>query len=331
MGTRLAVLLVAWSLPFAVMGEDLTTMTGQTYSNIVVRRYDHKGIFIDCDGGGVKIFYREILPELRGYYKKMALDPTPETKKPGEKEDPAGSNDLATLSGPIYRNVVVKKVDEYAITIAHDGGSAKVYFSEIPQADREKYRTASPVPDTPPSTNDLATDDGQVFRNVEILLTEPDGLTFRHAGGVTKLRFPSLSKELKERYGYDYDVARKYQRAQAAEKRRAQAEAEERRKQEAARPPAPASTQPIALFEVKADELQGSYRIRFGVRNLTDRTQSIRAIPYDAKKSAVMGGKKFEVPPNPDGERLEILVPIVKPRTLTVYCGAYQTNRTLRW
>lgn len=336
MGARLAVLVIVWGLSFSAVAEDLVTLTGQTYSNIVVQRYDRKGIFIEHAGGSTKVLYREILPEMRGYYKKMAMDSTPEMRKPGEKEDPAGTNDLATLSGPIYRNVVVKRIEEHAIQIAHDGGWAKVYFSEIPKSEREKYRTAAVVPDTPPGTNDLVSTDGQVFRDVEILRDEPDGLTFRHAGGVTKLRFPSLPKELREKYGYDYEAARKYQRAVAAEKKRAQEKAEEEalrlaQKQKEAQLSASATGAPISISGVKADEINGSYRIRFVVRNHTGLTQSIRAIPYDAKKTAVMGGKKFSIPPRSDGEPLEIVVPIVKPRRLTVFCGEYQTNRTLRW
>ncbi len=327
----LAALCIIGLLPLGAAGEDLVTVSGQTYSNIVVRRYDRKGIVIRHDGGETRLLYREILPELRGYYKKMALDTTPDVKRPGEKEDPAGTNDLATLSGPIYRNVVVKRIEEHAIQIAHDGGWAKVYFSEIPKAERERYRTAAIVPDTPPGTNDLVATDGQVFRNVEFLKAEPDGLTFRHAGGVTKLRFPSLPPELREKHGYDPEAARTYQRAQAAEKKRAQQEAERRKQEAAAKAAKPVPGDPISLMKVKADEIQGGYRIRFAVRNHTGQAQSIRVVPYDSRSRAIMGGKKYSIPPRAEEEPVEIVVPISRPKQLTVYCGDFRTNRTLRW
>ena len=330
MRTRIAFLWAFTAWPLSAGAEDMTTLAGQTYTNIVVERYDQRGLFIRHDGGNAKVGYKEISPELRGYYRKMARDPMSASNPLGEKEEPAGTNDLATLSGPIYRNVVVKRVEEYAVQIVHDGGSAKVYFSEIPKSEREKYRTAAAVPDAPPGTNDLVATDGQIFRNVEILRTEPDGLTFHHDGGVTKLRFPALPEELREKHGYDPAAARKYQRAVADEKERAQEKAAAREAQKKSKAPAPET--PIILSEVQTDQLKdGQYRIRFTVRNPTGRAQSIRAIPYDHKQAAIIGGKKFDIPPDSGGEKLEIVVSIIQPKRLTIYCGDYQTNRTLRW
>ena len=315
----------------AAWGEDMTTQAGRTYTNIVVQRYDSRGIFIHHDGGDDKVLYKDILPELRGYYRKMAQDLMPAMNKPGEKEDPPGDNDLATLSGKIYRDVAVKKVDEFSISIEHDGGTAKVYFSEIPKAQQEKYRTGTPVvPDNPPGSNDLVAADGQIFRNIEILRAEPDGLTFHHAGGLTKLRFPALSKELQKKYEYDPDAAAKYQRAAAAEKRRVQKEEAARLAQKQAEEKAAAV--PVSVFDIKTDELPNSvYRISFAVKNLSGQLHSIRAIPYDRAMSAIMGGKRFDVPAHSDGERLEIVVPIIQPKQLRVFCDDYQTNCTLRW
>ena len=34
----------------AARGEDLTTLTGQTYSNVVVQQFDRQGLFIEHDG-----------------------------------------------------------------------------------------------------------------------------------------------------------------------------------------------------------------------------------------------------------------------------------------
>ena len=333
MNYRYAILFACAAWPLALPAEDMTTLAGKTYTNIVVQRCDRQGIFIQHDGGTNKVSYKEILPELREYYKKLALVPMLDAKTSGAPEGPAGTNDIATRAGPIYRNVVVKRVEEYAVVIAHDGGAAKVYFSDIPdQAVRDKYRTATPAPDAPLGSNDLVAIDGQIFRNVDVRRVEPDGLTFHHAGGVTKLRFPSLPKDIQKKYGYDAQAAMKYQREEAAKKKRAQAEEAERQARKAAPPPESAGDTPITIFDVKTDQLKNSqYRIRFSVRNNTDWSQSIRAIPYNQRQAAIMGGQRFEIPPHAAGEQLEIVVPVVQPKRLTVYCGEYKTNRTLRW
>ena len=44
-----------------------------------------------------------------------------------------------------------------------------------------------------------------------------------------------------------------------------------------------------------------------------------------------MGGKKFKIQPGANGEQLEVVVPLVQPRELRIYCGEFQTNRILRW
>lgn len=332
MNYRYAIFFACAVWPLAVPAEDVTTLAGKTYSNVVVQRCDREGLFIRHDGGTNKVPYKEILPELREYYKKLSLVPLLEAKTSGGPEGPAGTNDIATRYGPIYRNVVVKRVEEHAVVIAHDGGAAKVYFTDISdKAVRDKYRTATPSPDDPLESNDLVAIDGQIFRDVKILREEPDGLTFRHAGGASKLRFPSLPKELRKQYGYDPQAAAKYQREVAAAKKRAEEEEAARRAKPAAAKKAAAGA-PVSLFDVKTDRLKESqYRIRFSIRNHTGASQSIRAIPYNQRQAAIMGGKKFEIPPNAKGEALEILVPIIQPKRLTIYCGDYQTNRTLRW
>lgn len=320
----------------ASWAEDLFTTTGETYTNVVVLRYDNKGYFIRHDGGDVKIPYQAVLPELREYYKKLASYLTPEQKGVDETEEPLGPDDLATRSGRIYRDVVVKKVDPYAVYISHVGGGAKVYFSDIPdKAMRDKYRKAEAVvPDLPPGTNDLVAIDGYVFRHVEIRQVEPDGLTFRHDGGVTKLRFAALPEDVRKSYGYDPRAAAKYQREKTEEKKRVLEEEAIRRALNKFEPQlqAPGVAEPINVFDVKTFLPQkGEYRIRFAVKNLTDQLLIIRAIPYGPKMKALMGGKKFKIQPRSKGEHLEIVVPLVAPQELRIYCGEFQTNRTLRW
>jgi len=75
---------------------------------------------------------------------------------------------------------------------------------------------ASPVPETPPGSNDLATTDGQMYRNVQVWKVEPDGLTIRHDEGLTKLEFPLLPEDWQKKYEYDPESAAAYRRALAA-------------------------------------------------------------------------------------------------------------------
>jgi hypothetical protein len=296
-------------------------------------RYDGKGYFIRHDGGDVKISYKAVLPELREYYKKQASYLTPE-QKGAEAEEPPGPDDLATRSGRIYRNVVVKQIDDYAVYFQHDGGSARVYFSDIPdKAARDKYRTATPVaPDVPPGTNDLVASDGQVFRNVDIRRVEPDGLTFRHDGGVTKLRFPALSEELQKKYEYDPKAAAKYQRDLAAEKKRLKDEEAVRRAlNSSSRRKTRASRCRSKSFRSSPSSCPTRIPHHFRGAEPDGQDAGRRGIPYDSGGKALMGGKRFKVPPKARVEDMDVVVPMVSPRELRIYCGSFQTNRLLHW
>lgn len=318
----------------AARGEDLTTLQNVTYTNVKVRRHDLQGILVRHEGGETNIPYGDILPELREYYKRMASDLTP-AKEASAPEPPAGANDLAVRGGRIYRNVVIRKVEAYAVLFDHDGGSTKVYFTDIPdKAARDRVRTAVPVPPQPPGPNDFIAVDGQIFRNVEVLKTEPDGLTFRHAGGVTKRRFVSLPEDLRKRYGYDPEAEKKYLREQSDEKKRAENDEATRRALKKFDPQsAPTGVaEPIAIVAVQTRKLANNeYRVGFAVQNRTDQLLFIRAIPYDSKTKALAGGRKFKIQPRAEGEQLELIVPLVPPSELRIYCGDFQTNRTLRW
>lgn len=318
----------------AARGEDLTTLQNVTYTNVKVRRHDLQGILVQHEGGETKIPYADILPELREYYKRMASDLTP-AKEAAAPEPPAGPNDLAVRGGRIYRNVVIRKIDTYAVQFDHDGGSVKVYFTDIPDKEaRDRVRTATPVPIEPPGPDDFITVDGQIFRNVEVLRTEPDGLTFRHAGGVTKRRFVSLPEEVRKRFGFDPEAEKKYLRDQSEAQKRAQDDEATRRALKKFDPQsAPTGVaEPIAVVEVKTRKLPNKeYQVSFTVQNRTDQLLFIRTIPYDAKMKALAGGKKFKIQPRAEGEQLELVVPLVPPSELRVYCGDFQTNRALRW
>ena len=319
----------------AARGEDLTTLKNVTYADVKVLRHDPQGIFIQYAGGETNVPFGDILPELREYYKRMASELTPGKSSSAVPEPPPGTNDLQVRGGRIYRNLVIRKVDSYAVHFDHDGGSTKVYFTDIPdKAARDRVRATEPIPPQPPGPDDLMTVDGQVFRNVEVLKTEPDGLTFRHAGGVTKRRFVSLLPDVRQRYGYDPEASKKYIKEQSDAKERAE-EADAVRRALKKFDPQSAPTgvaEPIAIVAVQTRKLANNeYRVGFAVQNRTDQLLFIRAIPYDSKTKALAGGRKFKIQPRAEGEQLELIVPLVPPSELRIYCGDFQTNRTLRW
>jgi hypothetical protein len=260
-------------------GEDLTTLTGHTYTNIEVQRYDWEGIFFKHDAGICKIFYSEIPASDRERYRRMAPEPKPEPKPPPAPTGPVGENDLVTLAGQHYRNVVVRRVERDAVHIAHDTGLARVPFWKIPEDQRDKYRTpARPVVEAPAGPNDLEAADGMIYRNAQVRRIEPDGLTLQHDGGMTKLPFPLLPEDLQQKHEYDPAKAAQYQRAMATAREQAARDAETTRAQNQAERKRQIQAEPIRVFEVRTDKLdKHKYRVRFSVRNNDDKPRKIWA------------------------------------------------------
>ena len=323
--TWMAMLGLGACLGISARAEDMTTLAGQTYSNIVVQRYDRDGLFIRHGGGVDKVFFRDIAPELRGHYKRMALNLSPDRIEPAAPEEPAGPNDLVTVSGRIYRNVVVKRCDEFTFRIIHDNGVDTLYFSEVPEALRTKFRPGmATVPDDPVGAGDLVTTYGQVFRRTEVLREEPDGLTIRHAGGVTKVPFLWLPAEIQTKYNFDRKAAAKYLEDLEAERVLAQNLAQA--------PVAESVPATIAVENLSTEVLPGDvFRVAFSIRNLTDAPQSVRAVPCDGELRALLGGNPMDLPPRFSGRLLQVEVPSIRPHVLQVSCGAYQTNCVLSW
>jgi len=319
---------IGWAMAGMIVGaalaapaEDMKTLSGTTYSNIVISSYDRDGYAIRHAGGTNLVPYGDVTAELRGYYKGLSLSPVPASRLAGEQQEPAGPNDLETLSGEIYRNVVLKEVAEDAILIAHDTGMARVSFAALPQAVQEKYRAATPAPDPAPGANDLVTAYGQIFRNVEITLEEPDGLTFRHAGGTTKVGFLALPEEVRQKYNYDPVAGWKYARDRAAQKALKELTAE------------PESQGPtlVEVANLQAEAMPDSvYRVSFSVKNLTPQARSATATVRDAKRTALIS-RPIEIAANSGSKLLQIEVPTIQPKDLLVVCGAYRTNCVLSW
>lgn len=63
----------------------------------------------------------------------------------------------------------------------------------------------------------LTTIHGTVYEKVEILQSDPHGLTFRHGSGMAKIPFAELSVAFQELYDYKKDEAREFLREHAPE------------------------------------------------------------------------------------------------------------------
>ena len=308
-------------------GEDLTTLTGLTYTNIAVQRYDWEGIFIKHGGGISKIYYSEIPADLREHYKSLALPPTVAEKPAPVSPADVGPNDLVTRTGTTYRNANVRRLEADAVLIDHDGGLAKVPFADIPDELQEKYRTLpKPALETPLGSNDLVATDGRVYRNVQVRKIEPDGLTIRHAAGLTKLTFPLLPESWQKKYEYDPRKAADYVRAMAIADEQTARKQQAIRKQNAAAHAKQVAAEPIRIFEVSAVQTGGNtYRVTFSIRNNADQPLEITA------KISPLGIKKFVIPANHSQSGLEVFSQCFKPENLVVTCGAYSTSQALNW
>lgn len=327
MRIRFALLGLCLGWTWGIRAEDLTTLTGQTYADVAVQRYDWEGLFIKHAGGISKVYYHEIPAELRDHFKNLA--PAPDAAEKAEPPVPAdvGPNDLVTRSGTVYRNASVRRTEADAVLIYHDGGLAKVPFADIPEDLQEKFRAPpKPVLEIPLGSNDLAAADGRIYRNVQVRKIEPDGLTLRHEAGLTKVAFPLLPEDWQRKYEYDPQQAARYERATAAARAQAERDRQALRERNETARKQQIRGEPIRVFEVRAAKTGAhEYRVVFSVRNYGDQPLEITA------SIAPMGIKKFVIPANGSQTGLEVVSHFIKPEQLVVACGAYSTSQVLDW
>ncbi len=115
------------------------------------------------------------------------------------------------LAGRAETNISVRSLEGEDVLTKPAGD-----VSNVSEYLEEKFQIpAQPVPETPPGSNDLATVDGRIYRNVQVWKAEPDGLTIRHDEGLTKLAFPLLPEDWQKKYDYDPETAAAYQRVLA--------------------------------------------------------------------------------------------------------------------
>jgi hypothetical protein len=66
-------------------------------------------------------------------------------------------------------------------------------------------------------TNEIATVTGAIYKNVRVEKAEPDGITVsytpaRGGMGITKIYFDDLSDDMRQRYGFDPEKKRAYEK-----------------------------------------------------------------------------------------------------------------------
>ena len=80
--------------------------------------------------------------------------------------------------------------------------------------------------------DDFKTINGREYKNATVSRVEPDGITVKFSGGLVKIPFSELSKELQDKYHYDPEKAAAAHAAEAAAIQQANQQAEELNKQQ---------------------------------------------------------------------------------------------------
>lgn len=307
--------------------EDLETLTGKTYCNIQVQDVLWDSLLVKHDNGITKVFYAEIPADRREHYKQLAPAPATRDVQPPEPPDDLGGHDLFTLHGDLYRDVKVKRVDVDSVHITHASGLAKIAFSEIPEGQREQYRMpASDDSGAPPGTNDMATLDGRIYRNVQVRTIEPDGLTIEHDAGLTKVLFPNMPQEVQEKFEYDPTKAAHYRKSRTFEARQASQRQQAIREQNEKSRRKTIQAEPIRIFDVCAfKEGKFGYRIRFSVRNYDDKPREITAMAWP------LANKKVTIPARSSRAGIELVGSYNLPESFSVTSGNYRTNTVVHW
>jgi hypothetical protein len=82
--------------------------------------------------------------------------------------------------------------------------------------------------------DDFTTINGKEYKNATVSRVEPDGIVLKTNGGISKVYFPELPKEVRERFNYNPEKAAVYSAEQAAalqQARKQQQEAAARQKE----------------------------------------------------------------------------------------------------
>ena len=62
---------------------------------------------------------------------------------------------------------------------------------------------------------DFKTTNGKEYKNATVTRVEPDGIAIRFSGGIVKVPFTELPKEVQERFNYDPEAAKRFAEEQA--------------------------------------------------------------------------------------------------------------------
>ena len=118
------------------------------------------------------------------------------------------ARDIVTVSGEVYHNATVTRVEETGIAITHRDGAAFIGFADLPADVRGQFDHPGDVPDSAQSSSALArapeitTLDGVTYYNITINQIEKTGIRVRHRDGVGFIDFLRLPFQLRRKYGY---------------------------------------------------------------------------------------------------------------------------------
>lgn len=200
------------------------------------------------------------------------------------------SRDIQTIDGKTYRNATVVDKNPTGINVKYiylvdDRGrytykTAFLKFKDLPKAIQkefnydpekaEKYKRYSKYENFLPKV-DLETSDGKKYKDAVILKKTILNLYIKHDGNKIKLPLEDLTKELKIKYGYDPEKAKRY-KEYLKKKRLARIEREILRKER------------LAEKQKREEEERKVKKYYSGLRQITE-NDSLRKIPFKVIQS----------------------------------------------
>ena len=85
------------------------------------------------------------------------------------------------------------------------GGDSETKAPPPSQVAKSPAMSDSPISED--SYSQIVDSSGKVYRNVKILIAEPNGLKIQHDGGVLKLAFDNLPQEIRDKYNYNKEAS----------------------------------------------------------------------------------------------------------------------------
>ena len=151
---------------------------------------------------------------------------------------PVRADDITLTDGTVLKNAKIVQRDDSTktVTVSFTGGTAQVHSEMLPASPANPSTPALPIavgqttpapqaPTTDTPTTPLPKDwtvNGRDYHSVSVTQVEPDRVHITYEGGIGTLMLADLPPDLKKRFGYDPDAARKEQEQRDADTQAAQ-------------------------------------------------------------------------------------------------------------